>query len=46
MMIGVCTDCAAKNAHTSEEAKALITHAHHQHWDQAKMPHDRKVSIV
>lgn len=46
MMIGLCVDCANKNAHQDPQIKAKITELHQAEWDRAGHRFDREVVIA
>lgn len=46
MKVGVCVPCAKANKWATEEAKAKITKAHHDHWEETGGKVDRSVKLV
>lgn len=46
MRVGICTDCAASNKHTTAHGKAAITEAHQRYWDAHNGIYDKGVIVV
>jgi hypothetical protein len=46
MVVGVCKDCASRNAQATPEGKRAITAWHHVYWDRHAGRYDKEIVIA